>query len=192
MLGHSPVNGKSWPDFYGMMPVLPPPQQVQGTRVGLPFPIVPLKSSPATTLPYQSPPSRRKPRSSSFFNPIRLAFPPRHPFFLAVRPRTAFGARLPQHPSFLPSPTENRQVPNWHNRPAQHRSTRVDAGVTVNPYDPHGTGSSLVKFSRPLQRRSLLMEPIQDPIYIFPYLNTHVPTLGHTTVYFPQKHCCMT
>jgi hypothetical protein len=66
----------------------------------------------------------------------------------------------------------------------------VDAGVIVNPYDPHGTGSSLVDFSRPLQRRSLRVELIQHPIYqfgFFPYLNTHVPTLGHTTVYYPQN-----
>jgi hypothetical protein len=89
MIGHSPVNGKPWPDFYAIMPPMHPPshpQAAQGaaTRVGLPFPLVPLKSSPATTTPFQSPPSpqgnaRRKPRSSSFFNPIRLAFPPRHP-----------------------------------------------------------------------------------------------------------------
>ena len=89
MIGHSPVNNKPWPDFYHMMPPMPQPplhpQAAQGaTRVGLPFPLVPLKSSPATTTPFQSsPPSpshaRRKPRSSSFFNPIRLAFPPRHP-----------------------------------------------------------------------------------------------------------------
>jgi hypothetical protein len=84
MVGHSPINGKSWPDFYGMMPLPQPQPQTQGTRHGLPFPLVPLKSSPATTSPYQSPSSpsahgRRKPRSSSFFNPIRFAFPPRHP-----------------------------------------------------------------------------------------------------------------
>ncbi|KAF8493399.1 kinase-like protein [Russula emetica] len=89
LFGHSPVNGKPWPDFYAMMPPMPPPphpQAAQGaTRVGLPFPlVVPLKSSPATTTPFPSPPSpsdnaRRKPRSSSFFNPIKLAFPPRHP-----------------------------------------------------------------------------------------------------------------
>jgi hypothetical protein len=89
MIGHSPVNGKPWPDFYAMIPPMPPPPpphpQAQGaTRVGLPFPLVPLKSSPATTSPFQCSPTspshaRRKPRSSSFFNPIRLAFPPRHP-----------------------------------------------------------------------------------------------------------------
>jgi hypothetical protein len=85
MIGHSPITGKSWLDFYGMMPPLPQPPHTQGTRHGLPFPLVPLKSSPATTTPYQSSPSsspghaRRKPRSSSFFNPIRFAFPPRHP-----------------------------------------------------------------------------------------------------------------
>ena len=95
MIGHSPVNGKPWPDFYAIMPPMPqpPPQHPQAaaqgaaTRVGLPFPLVPLKSSPATTTPFQSSSSsptspsgaRRKPRSSSFFNPIRLAFPPRHP-----------------------------------------------------------------------------------------------------------------
>ena len=50
----------------------------------LPFPLVPFKSSPATTTPFQSPPSlpshsRRKPRPSSFFNPIRFTFPSRHP-----------------------------------------------------------------------------------------------------------------
>ena len=90
MIGHSPVNGKPWPDFYAVIPPMPPPPQhpqaaqCVATRVGLPFPLVPLKSSPATTTPFHSPPSppghaRRKPRSSSFFNPIRLAFPPRHP-----------------------------------------------------------------------------------------------------------------
>ena len=74
----------------------------------LPFPLARLKDSPATTTPFQYPPSppfqyfpspsfqdtpsppfqyppspllhsRRKPPSSSFFNPIRLAFSPRHP-----------------------------------------------------------------------------------------------------------------
>ena len=90
MIGQSPINGKPWPDFYAMMPPMPPPpshpQAAPGaaTRMGLPFPLAPLKSSPASTTPFQSPPSpqanaRRKPRSSSFFNPIRLAFPPRHP-----------------------------------------------------------------------------------------------------------------
>ena len=67
----------------------------------------------------------------------------------------------------------------------------MDAGVTVNPYDPHGTGSSRVDFSQPLQRRSLRVEHIKPPIYqfgLFPYLNTHVPTLGHTTVYYPQMN----
>ncbi len=142
MIGHSPINGKPWPDFYAMMmqpmamPPQHPPQTAQGaTRLGLPFPLVPLKSSPATTTPFQSPPypsanARRKPRSSS-----------------------------------------------------------VDAGV--NPYDLHGTGSSLVNSSWPLQRRPLRVEPIQFPIYQFassPYLNTHVPTLGHTTVYYPQMN----
>ena len=89
MVGHSPVNGKPWPDFYAMamMPPMPQPplhpQAAQGaTRVGLPFPLTPLKSSPASTTPFQSRSSpsnaRRKPRSSSFFNPIKLAFP-RHP-----------------------------------------------------------------------------------------------------------------
>jgi hypothetical protein len=74
---HSPVSGKPWPDFFTVTPM--PQPQVQGTR--LPFPLTPLKSSPATTTPFQSPssPSRRKPRSSSFFNPIKFAFPPRHP-----------------------------------------------------------------------------------------------------------------
>ncbi|KAI9509251.1 kinase-like protein [Russula earlei] len=80
MIGHSPVSGKPWPDFYTVTPM--PQPQVHGTR--LPFPLVPLKSSPATTTPFQSPSSppahgRRKPRSSSFFNPIKFAFPPRHP-----------------------------------------------------------------------------------------------------------------
>lgn len=87
MIGHSPINGKQWSDFYTMPMQQPPlhPQAAQGaTRVKLPFPLVPLKSSPATTTPFQSSPSppnnaRRKPRSSSFFNPIRLAFPARHP-----------------------------------------------------------------------------------------------------------------
>jgi len=63
----------------------------------------------------------------------------------------------------------------------------MDAGVIVNPYDPHGTGSSLVDFSQPLQRRPLRVEHnIKTPIYqfgVFP-----VPTLGHTTVYFPQMN----
>jgi hypothetical protein len=81
MIGHSPVSGKQWQDFYPMTSPIPQPQ-VQGTR--LPFPLVPLKSSPATTTPFQSPSSpganpRTKPRSSSFFNPIKFAFPPRHP-----------------------------------------------------------------------------------------------------------------
>jgi hypothetical protein len=69
----------------------------------------------------------------------------------------------------------------------------MDAGVIVNPYDRHGTGSSLVDFSRPLQRRSLRVEHIKPPIYPFgfsPHLNTttHVPTYGHTTVYYPQMN----
>jgi hypothetical protein len=79
-IGHSPVSGKQWQDFYTVTPI--PQPQVQGTRH--PFPLVPLKSSPATTTPFQSPSSvpanaRTKPRSSSFFNPIKLAFPPRQP-----------------------------------------------------------------------------------------------------------------
>jgi hypothetical protein len=64
----------------------------------------------------------------------------------------------------------------------------MDAGVIVNPYDPHGTGSSLVDFSRPLQRRPLRVEQhiIKSPIYQFGFLP--VPPLGHTTVYFPQMN----
>ncbi len=63
MIGHSPVNGKPWPDFYTMMPPMPQPplhpplhpHAAQGaSRVGLPFPLVPLKSLPATTTPFQS------------------------------------------------------------------------------------------------------------------------------------------
>jgi hypothetical protein len=68
----------------------------------------------------------------------------------------------------------------------------MDAGVIANPYDQHGTGSSLVDFSRPLQRRSLRVEHIKSPIYqfgFFPRLNTtRVPNLGHTTVYYPQMN----
>ena len=79
-IGHSPMSGKQWQDFYSVTPL--PQPQVQGTR--LPFPLVPLKSSPATSTPFQSPSSspanaRTKPRSSSFFNPIKFAFPPRQP-----------------------------------------------------------------------------------------------------------------
>ena len=109
MIGHSPVNGKPWADFYAMMPPMPQPplhpQAAQGaTRVGLPFPLVPLKSSPATTTPFQSPPSpqghaRRKPRSSSFFNPIRLAFPPRHP---SSSPSVPARRSAPSSPSPFP------------------------------------------------------------------------------------------
>ncbi|KAI0261668.1 kinase-like domain-containing protein [Gloeopeniophorella convolvens] len=77
-LGHSPITTKSWRDFYPVNP------HTQGTTTRLPFPLTPLKSSPATTTPFQPPPSppahgRTKPRSSSFFNPIKFAFPPRHP-----------------------------------------------------------------------------------------------------------------
>lgn len=80
-IGLSPVSGKPWQDFLGVTPPIIQPQ-AQGAR--LPFPLTALKSSPATSTPYQSPPSpsaasRRKPRSSSFFNPIKFAFPPRHP-----------------------------------------------------------------------------------------------------------------
>jgi len=83
MIGHSPVSGKPWSDFFTVTPPMPPQPQVQGTT-RLPFPLVPFKSSPATTTPFQSPTSshanpRRKPRSSSFFNPIKFAFPSRHP-----------------------------------------------------------------------------------------------------------------
>lgn len=79
-IGYSPISGKQWQDFYAVTPM--PQPQVQGTR--LPFPLVPLKSSPATSTPFQSPSSgpanaRTKPRSSSFFNPIKFAFPPRQP-----------------------------------------------------------------------------------------------------------------
>jgi hypothetical protein len=79
-IGHSPISGKQWPDFYTVTPI--PQPQAQGTRHS--FPLLPLKSSPATTAPFQSPSSspanaRSKPRSTSFFNPIKLAFPPRHP-----------------------------------------------------------------------------------------------------------------
>ena len=83
MVGLSPVSGKPWQDFLGVAPPITQPQvQAQGAR--LPFPLTAFKSSPATTTPFQSPPSphatsRRKPRSSSFFNPIKFAFPPRHP-----------------------------------------------------------------------------------------------------------------
>ena len=107
-IGHSPISGNSWPDFYGMMPLPPPPPpQAQGPRMGLPFPLVPLKSSPATTTPFQSPPSppahsRRKPRSSSFFNPIRFAFPPRHP---SPSPSVPARRSAPSSPSvFSPLP----------------------------------------------------------------------------------------
>ena len=111
MIGHSPVNnGKPWPDFYAIMPPMPqPPPHPQAapcaaTRVGLPFPLVPLKSSPATTTPFQSPPSpqgnaRRKPRSSSFFNPIRLAFPPRHP---SASPSVPARRSAPASPNSFP------------------------------------------------------------------------------------------
>ena len=65
----------------------------------------------------------------------------------------------------------------------------MDAGVIVNPYDTHGTGSPLVDYS---QRRSLRVEHINSPIYqfgFFPNLNTtNVPTHGHTTVYYPQMN----
>lgn len=69
----------------------------------------------------------------------------------------------------------------------------MGAGVIANPYDRHGTGSSLVDFSPPLQRRSLRVEHIKSPIYqfaFFPYLNTRVPvpTLEHTTFYYPQMN----
>jgi hypothetical protein len=79
-IGHSPISGKQWQDFYAVTPM----PQPQGQCTRLPFPLVPLKSSPATSTPFQSPSSgpanaRTKPRSSSFFNPIKLAFPPRHP-----------------------------------------------------------------------------------------------------------------
>ena len=107
-LGHSPVSDNSWPDFYGMLPLPPPPPpQAQGPRMGLPFPLVPLKSSPATTTPFQSPPSppahsRRKLRSSSFFNPIRFAFPPRHP---SPSPSVPTRRSAPSSPSvFSPLP----------------------------------------------------------------------------------------
>jgi hypothetical protein len=64
----------------------------------------------------------------------------------------------------------------------------MDAGVIVNPYDPHGTGSSPVDFSRPPQRRPLRVEHthIKSPIYQFGFFP--VQTLGHTTVYFPQMN----
>jgi len=80
-IGRSPISGKPWQDFLNVTPPIPQ-AQVQGAR--LPFPLTTLKSSPATTTPFHSPPSpaapsRRKPRSSSFFNPIKFAFPPRHP-----------------------------------------------------------------------------------------------------------------
>jgi hypothetical protein len=108
MIGHSPVNGNPWPDFYATMPPMPQPPlhpQAQGaTRVGLPFPLVPLKSSPATTTPFQSAPSgnaRRKPRSSSFFNPIRLAFPPRHP---SSSPSVPARRSAPASPNPFPPP----------------------------------------------------------------------------------------
>jgi hypothetical protein len=67
----------------------------------------------------------------------------------------------------------------------------MDAGVIVNPYDPHGTGSSIVDYSRPPQRRSPRVEHIKSPIYqfgFFPHTTTNVPTLGHTTVYYPQMN----
>jgi len=44
----------------------------------------------------------------------------------------------------------------------------VDAGVIVNHYVPHGTGSSPVNFSRLPQRRALRVgSPIQHDIYQF-------------------------
>jgi hypothetical protein len=97
--GHSPVSGKPWPDFFTVTPM--PQPQVQGTR--LPFPLSPLKSSPATTTPFQSPPSpsRRKPRSSSFFNPIKFAFPPRHP---SPPPSMPTRRSAPASPNMFSSP----------------------------------------------------------------------------------------
>ncbi|KAI0298677.1 hypothetical protein B0F90DRAFT_683488 [Multifurca ochricompacta] len=193
-IGHSTMSSKQWQDFYSVTPV--PQPQVHCTR--LPFPLVPLKSSPATSTPFQSPsptpanPRATKPRSSSFFNPIKFAFPPRHPSPAPSVPKRRSAPASANVFTPLPSPpTEKWHVPNWCSSPTQRRSKRVDDGAIVSHYVPHGTGSSQVNFSRPPQRRPLRVEHVQQhDIYQFSfrsYPNPHVPTLEHTTVYYPQN-----
>ena len=75
-ISHSPVSGISWPDFYGVMPLRPPPPQTQGPRMGLPFPLVPLKSSPSPPPPPPPPPQAQGPRMRLPFRLLPLKSSP--------------------------------------------------------------------------------------------------------------------
>ena len=132
MIGLSPISGKPWQDFYTVTPPMPPQPQVQGTR--LPFPlVVPLKSSPATTRPFQSPPSpssphaRRKLRSSSFFNPIKFAFPPRHP------------SPVPSIPTRRSAPASPNSFPPFPCSP-HRKSAGAELAHQPNPAQEHTRG----------------------------------------------------
>ena len=139
--------------------------------------------------PHQPTPARNHgPRvflipSNSHFLLVNPPRPPRFPNGVRPLPRPTSSRISPS-----PRPIENRHAPNWRTSPPHNRNTRADAGVIVNHYVPHETGSFPVNFSRPLQRRSLRVDsPIQQDIYqsdFRPHLNTHVPALEHTTVYY--------
>ncbi|KAI9438600.1 kinase-like protein [Lactarius indigo] len=129
-IGHSPIGGKQWQDFYTVTPL--PQPQVQGTR--LPFPLVPLKSSPATSTPFQSPSSgpanaRTKPRSSSFFNPIKFAFPPRHPSPAPSVPKRRSAPASANVFTHIPGPNPHSRKP-----------TRVDLVHQSIPAPEHSRG----------------------------------------------------
>jgi hypothetical protein len=129
-IGHSPISGKQWQDFYAVTPPAMPQPQIQGTR--LPFPLVPLKSSPPTTTPFQSPSSaanpRTKARSTSIFKPIKFSFPPRP---------TSPAPPVPQRRSAPSSSTNFVTLPGY----IPHRkSPRTELGPRHSPTSEHTRG----------------------------------------------------
>ena len=140
-----------------------------------PFRSYPLNPPPRGPRVFSHLPPHRAMHGGSHAPPVSL-IPSDSPFLPATPlPRLPSPHGVWHHPLptlFPPSPLpQNRQVPNWpppaHPLPTLPRITRTDAGVIVNPYDQHGTGSSIVDFSRPLQRRALHVEQIKSPIYQF-------------------------
>ena len=127
-IGHSPVSGKQWQDFYAVTPPMPQPR-VQGTR--LPFPLSPLKSSPATSTPFQSPchtaaNPRAKLRSSSFF--IKFAFTPRHPSPAPSVPKRrsapASANAFPPLPGYTHRKSPRPELSRRHSPPPEHARGR--------------------------------------------------------------------
>lgn len=107
---HAQTEETGWRDFCSS-PVLP--SQPQGS-LAVSYPMVSLVSSPATTASHYTPTQvstlreRSKPRSSSFFNPIKLAFPRPDPSPLRSAQKST--TSLPQrNPSPLPRPRHDHE-----------------------------------------------------------------------------------